>query len=598
MAAALLLVGSPAPFASTAGAQAAKPKASSTAKKPKPSTTAKKPPAPRTVATVGSARKVDTLDIQRAAQALSSDPLRIKDEAAWRRMLLDRSVDRELLAIEAERLGLDKDPALAKRVADREYAILLRKLYEKVLIPGITPTKEQLAEIRAAKLHRGVDLHYLLVRDDASGSQRAMAERIYQAARKGAAFDSLVYLYSGHPPSRAAKGYFGWVLAKDLDPASREHVKNAKPGDVVGIYSGPYGHEIYKIGAFHEPSEDSLFTLVTQERRRGISRDYEDGLLRKYHFRIDSTQVDQVMFVAGSETPDSILASLGPDGTRPERGVRPALGILATCDGAQVTMEDMIRGTPPVVGRTGRMRIRDTAMLYQLCARAVLPELTLRDIRERGLDKDPGTVREVRLSKDRILTEAMVERNRPALPGEADLRAYHEKTRDHYTRPKTAVTRVVVVANRDTAEALHARARALGSLPESLLVATGRRGTRAEALYRLPLGVYASLPLTASEGDPLGNAAVRATPGTLLPLTPVSGGFAVAQVLSIEEARPMSFEEASSLVRRSWLEDAESRWIETQLASLRTKIPVRVQPGMLESVDLASVLSSAGGKNP
>ena len=595
----LLLSLAPAPHA---GAQTTKPKApaTATATKPKASSTAKNPAkaAPLTVATVGTSRKVDTVDIQRAAQAFASDPLRKTNAAAWKKALLDRSVDRELLAMEAERLGLAKDPALAKRVSDREYSILLRRLYEKVLIPGITPTKEQLAEIRAAKLHRGVDLYYLMVRDDASGAKRAMAQRIVDAAKKGAKFDSLVYLYSGHPPSRAAKGYFGWVLAKDLDPASYDDVRNAKAGDVVGLYSGPYGHEIYKIGAFAEPSDDSLFTLVYQERRRGVSRDYEDGLLKKYHFQLDQTQVEKVTFAVGSETPDSILASLGPDGTRPERGVRPALGVLATYDGGTVTIRDMIRATPPVVGRTGRMRIRDTAMLQGLCARAVLPELTLRDIRERGLDKEPETVRELRLSRDGILTVAMVEKNRPALPGDADLRAYFEKTRDRYTRPKTAMTRVVVFANRDTAAALFDRARAAGGLSESLLMAAGLRSTRAETLLRLPYSTYATMPLTAGERDELANAAVAATPGTLLPLTGVSQGTAVAQVLSVEEARPMTYEEASTMVRRMWLEDAEDRWVQTQLTSLRAKIPVRVQPGRLESVKLTSVLSSAGGTNP
>ncbi|HEU5310348.1 MAG TPA: hypothetical protein VFV24_02745, partial [Candidatus Eisenbacteria bacterium] len=166
LAAALLLT---AALVASAPAQGTKPKTASTAKPKTAAATGKKSAsAPLTVATVGTGRKVDTADIQRAALALANDPLRTKNATAWRKMLLDRSVDRELLAIEAERLGLDKDPALAKRIADREYTILLRKLYEKELIPGITPSKAQLAEIRAAKLHRGVDLYYILVRDDAT----------------------------------------------------------------------------------------------------------------------------------------------------------------------------------------------------------------------------------------------------------------------------------------------------------------------------------------------------------------------------------------------------------------------------------------------
>jgi hypothetical protein len=541
------------------------------------------------------------VDIQRAAESLAGDPLRKRNPAAWRRTLLDRVADRELLALEAERRGLDRDPVLSKRVADREYTILVRELYRRVLIPGLRPTKEELAGIRTRGLHRGVDLHYILLRDTAAGARRLEADRVYAAVKSGAAFDSLAAELSGHPPSRAARGHFGWVLAKELDPRSHEALRTAKAGDVLGPYSGPFGHEIYKIGAFEEPSEDSLYALVFHERRRGISRDYERQLLEKYDFELDSTQVQRVIFAAGSETPDSILASLGPDGTRPERGVRPALGILATCDGDSVTIDEMIRATPPVLGRTGRMRIRDAAAVYNLCARAVLPGLTLRDARERGLDRDPDVAREIRLSKDRILTMAMVERNRAPLPGEAELRAHYEKNRASFTRPRTAVARVAVVPERDEAAAVHARAASIGALPETLLVSMGFRGdgsASASSASMLRYRTFASVPLTAGEGDSLGAAAVASQAGALLPVLRVPQGYAVAQVLSLEEARPLTFEEASVPVRRSWVEEAENRWVEERLRALRAQTPVRVQPGRLEAVNLKSALSSAGGSNP
>jgi hypothetical protein len=552
---------------------------------------------PATIATVGS-RKVDATDIQRAARALATDPLRKRDLAAWRRMLLDRAVDRELLALEAERQGLERDPVLAKRLSEREYMILLRRIHEKVLNPGLTPTKEQLAEIRSRGLHRGVDLHYLILRDDPSGGRRSMALRIYEAARNGASFDSLVMIYSGHPPSRAARGHFGWVLAKDLEPASHEDVRRAKPGDVVGVYSGPYGHEIYKIGSFNEPSDDSLLTLVYQERKRGISRDYERELLRKYHFVLDTTQVRAVVFAAGSETPDSILASLGPDGTRPEKGVRPALGILATCDGDTVTFDEVIRATPPVLGRTGRMRLRDAETLYQLCARVVLPRLTIRDARERGLHRDPDVARELRLSKDRVLTEEMVQRNRPKLPDAAGLRSFYEKNLTDYGRPRTAVTRVAILADRDTAAALHEVARSQDGLSAALLVSRGLTERPGSALPSVAPGTFASVSLAATDADTLSRIATSASAGSLLPLTRLSRGFAVAEVVSIEEARPMTFEEALPLVRRQWVEEAEDRWVRERLVRLRAGTPVRIQPGRLESLKLAPVLSSAGGSNP
>jgi hypothetical protein len=64
-------------------------------------------------------------------------------------MLLDRCVDRELLAMEAERRGLGKEPALAARIADREFLTLHREIYKRVVIPGVTPTPQELAKVRA-----------------------------------------------------------------------------------------------------------------------------------------------------------------------------------------------------------------------------------------------------------------------------------------------------------------------------------------------------------------------------------------------------------------------------------------------------------------
>ena len=113
-----------------------------------------------------------------------------------------------------------------------------------------------------------------------------------------------------------------------------------------------------------------------------------------------------------------------------------------------------------------------------------------------------------------------------------------------------------------------------------------------------PRGLFTTAPLSATEGDTLGRAAGGVAVNDFLPVMRAGQGYVVAQVLSVEEPRPLTFEEAARSVRRDWLEDGESGWVEKELAKLRTKYPVQVQPGRLESVKLASVSSSAGGSNP
>jgi len=69
-----------------------------------PAKPARKVPATRSAAIALIAdRHVEEADIRRAALVLERDPLRKTGHAAWRKKLLDLCVDRELLAMVAER---------------------------------------------------------------------------------------------------------------------------------------------------------------------------------------------------------------------------------------------------------------------------------------------------------------------------------------------------------------------------------------------------------------------------------------------------------------------------------------------------------------
>jgi hypothetical protein len=364
-------------------------------------------------------------------------------------------------------------------------------------------------------------------------------------------------------------------------------VRNANVGDVVGVFSGPYGHEIYKIGAFQELSDDSLYNLIYRERKREIAHDFEKSLLQKYHFELNSSQVVGVLFAAGSETPDSILASLGPDGTRPRQGVRPALGILATCDGDSITFPEMLEAAPPSLGSTGRMRIRDQEELYKFCARAALPKLTVREAEAIGLTRDPAVARELRLARDEISTLAMVERSLPPRPDDAAVRAMIEKDPDRYRRPPGVVATVAMFASPESA-AKALRDWSAEGMTDALLAARMMKVQPRAALETLLPGWYAPLTLLEGAPDSLSRAVQGLAPGAFAPLVRTERGWAVAQVVSKQEAGPRPFEEARYLALREWRRGAEGTWVEQETARLRQQTPVKVVPGRLESVKVAT----------
>jgi len=117
---------------------------------------AKSPPALRgPIATVGdSERSVEAIDIQQAALSLGLVPPKGMTTRAWRRTLLDRCVDRELLALEAERRGLPDDPEVVQGIEAREFSILIGELHQRVLVPAIKPGRAEFDSIKAAGRYR------------------------------------------------------------------------------------------------------------------------------------------------------------------------------------------------------------------------------------------------------------------------------------------------------------------------------------------------------------------------------------------------------------------------------------------------------------
>lgn len=551
---------------------------------PVPVRAAAPPPARGPIATIGD-RTVDAIDIQGAALVLGDDPLRRKSPALWRRMLLDRCVDRELLAMEAQRRGTDKLPAVRQRIAEREYLALYQAVYQRVLMPTVEVTPAQLDSVQATGLYRLMDLYYILLRDDASGGRRNEAETIVARLRQGGRFDSIAVTKSGHP-SRGNGGHFGPVLVRDLDHGAYAASRTAKPGDVLGPYSGPFGHEIYKVGGFEVLSPDSIRSLLRAERQRNLIRDYQARLLAQYHFELDSMVVRPVLFAMASETPDSILSSMGPSGTRPRMGVRPEIGVLARVDGDSLTLPDLLRATHPAPGANGRIRIRDAEAFRELASEALFRRLLVRDAKERGLADDPRVAHDLRLIREGTAVAAMIAGERPADPAAPELQAWFDAHASRYRRPAARRARVAVFPSQDSAMTALRAWNGVGISDSSLQALRFEEQPRATAQTLYPAHT-AMISFFDRDSDPLGMAVRNLDPGMTSPVVRTAQGYAIAHVLAREPARPMTLDEAIDRVRRDWREEKENEWVLSQLERIRAQTPVRVVPSRLEAVKLA-----------
>jgi peptidyl-prolyl cis-trans isomerase C len=543
------------------------------------------PPGTGPIATMGN-RTVDALDIQRAAQVLANDPLRKKSPAQWRRMLLDRCVDRELLSMEAERRGVADDPAVRQKIAEQEFLHLYQIVHQRVLDPSVEPTAAQIDSLRGTGLYRTMDLHYILLRDGPDQARRKEAEAVVARLRQGARFDSIARIKSGHP-SRGAGGHFGPVLVRDLDPMSHPMASKAKAGEVLGPFSGSYGHEIYKAGGFEELTEDSLKSLVRIERRRNLVRHYQERLMTQYHFTLDSTMARNILFAAGYEPVDTILASLQRDGTRPRRGGRPALGVFARVDGDSLDFPALVQEARPAAGEGGRLRIRDLSVLRDLAGQAFFRRLVVRDAKERGLADDARVARELRLIRDGIAVRTMVERARPPVPDPAKLQAWFDAHASRYRMPPARRARVAVFAGSDSALAALRSWNGVGISDSSLKALGFTEQLRATPETLFPRRT-ATLDFIDTASDPLSLAVRSLEPGMVSPMVRTLQGYAVAHVVSRQPERPMTLNEAIDRVRRDWREEKENEWVQTQLERIRASTPVKVVPARLDAVKLAT----------
>jgi hypothetical protein len=530
-------------------------------------------------------RRVEEADIQRAGLVMERDPLRKGQPALWRKKLLELCVDRELLALEAERTGLLNDRAVKHRIERLSSDLLYAELRERALLAEIAPTAAEVDTARAGGLFRRVKIAFILAVTD-----RQTTFELAEALRKGADFDSAAALYSNHP-SAAQRGELGWRPVASLNPKSYAAFKTAKPGDILGPYPNAQAHEFYKVEAIEDPDDKEIRNTMVKDRAAQLDLRYTNGLLRKYHFKLIPTEVSPVMFAAATEPIDSILASLDAAGVRPKRGVRPSLGVIARGDGDSITYLDI--SAPEVLIREadGKGKIEDTQQLGTLCVAAILPRLIARDARERGIDRDPAIARRLRLLREEESTRAMVERA-VTPPDPAQSRAYFDSHPERFLRPSARRALIATFASEDTARmALSGWSRK--AFRDSVFSVEGfgsQENATAPAVFPR---LYAEMPLFDTDNDPL-SSEVRALEEGRSSVIRVPNGYAVALALGREPARALTYEEVAMRVAPEAREDAENAWVMRQLERLRAATPARAVPARLAAVRLGTSTDTGG----
>ena len=206
-----------------------------------------KPPQPgdAAVATVNG-RTVWASDVKREAVAQGligeGEPLDASSELF--RQVLDEVVDQKLLAAEALKRKLDKDPIAQRRLAAARERILGDMLVESVVADAVNDNaikglyQEQL---KLAKQSEEIRARQIVLASEAE------AEAVKKLLATGASFEALAMERSTDAATRFNGGDLGYFTSDVMPEAYEAALKTAKTGEIVGPFQVDEGWALVKV---------------------------------------------------------------------------------------------------------------------------------------------------------------------------------------------------------------------------------------------------------------------------------------------------------------------------------------------------------------
>jgi len=185
-------------------------------------------------------------DVKReaVAQALigEGEPLDVSSDLF--RRVLDEVVDQKLLAAEALKRKLDKEPMAQRRLAAARERILGDMLVEGVVTDAVNDNAVRglyQEQLKLAKRSEEIHARQIVV------ATQADAEALKKQLASGASFEALAMERSTDAASRFNGGDLGYFTIDVMPEAYDVALKDAKPGQIVGPFAVEGGFALVKV---------------------------------------------------------------------------------------------------------------------------------------------------------------------------------------------------------------------------------------------------------------------------------------------------------------------------------------------------------------
>jgi peptidyl-prolyl cis-trans isomerase C len=185
-------------------------------------------------------------DVKREAVAQGligeGEPLDVSSDLF--RRVLDEVVDQRLLAKEAAKRKIDRDPVAQRRLAAARDRVLGDMLVENVVADAVNDNAVRglyQEQLKLAKRSDEIKARQIVV------ATAAEAEAIRKLLASGASFEALAADRSTDAATRFNGGDLGWFTIDVMPEAYDAALKSAKPGQVVGPFAVEGGFALVKV---------------------------------------------------------------------------------------------------------------------------------------------------------------------------------------------------------------------------------------------------------------------------------------------------------------------------------------------------------------
>jgi parvulin-like peptidyl-prolyl isomerase len=489
-------------------------------------------------------------------------------------MVLDDMVRATLVLVDAERLGITKEPAVEASRRRIESEETQQALYRR-LVPSDVPVSE--AEVEQLYAWRDEAAHVRVIQCASRGAAYAAANELAH----GAPFADMADRFGigGGPPG----GDLGYLLPGALLPPLDALMREAPLHTVIGPVESPgEGWFLMEVLARRKrtqrPLEEQrmvLFDMLRQRKVSAIRVKAQQAMRDAHDLKLEPGGAQAMFGFFNQAADDSARGQLAPDD--PRRKI--VLGRYGTGKEAQVyTLGDAL------VDLTDYERERPNPSMLPSFERWIDAQLLRRaallEAKHRRIDQEPETRRRIQKRVDADVLDLYydVEIAHGAEPGPDDLREAYERNKDSYQVLHRVDVRVATLADSMAAVQVVAHGSHAPSLREAVAMAGSDARVTEESV---------SFPDAPPRWKKYQEVFRETAPPAIVGPVKVAEGWRVAQVVAKDQA-PEPLERLSSgiveTLRQQALEISRDRLFDARVAKLRAELKPEVYRERLRAI--------------